>query len=808
MLISNIKITFRHLLQNKLYSSINVIGLAIGISCMLLAVLYWKDERSFDTFHQQNPHLYRITTTLMEHKGDKMHKEGGTGQVQGPAFKAGIPEIVNYTRILGGDISGDVVANDKALRLQLLFVDDSFFNTFSFQLLRGNPQTVLTDIGSAVITESTAMRYFNSIDVVGKLLQLEADPSAKRLGKPMVITGVVKDPPEHSSIRFDVLLPFTFLQLSFTDNNWLDAYLGTYITLRRDANVKAVTQKMAAIFALHAKEQLAENIKRYGFEPGVQYDLQPMTDIHLEPLGKSVGNTESGITNGSSPLYAYMFIGIAVFILLMAGINFVNISLAASLNRAKEVGVRKLIGSSRFQIISQFLGESALLCMIAFLMAVVIAYVSLPVFNRLTGKHILLHESIDVTLLVYLVIILTTITLLTGLYPAKVLSNFKPGAVLYNTPKLSGRSSFGRSLVVVQFSLAVFMLVATLVYYRQMDFMHTKDLGYNPNGVILTFIGGDREVKPVRDYFRNELSREPAVKMVSFGGDRVGSSDVKLKDRTIPAVHKVIDENYLPEMEIPLKAGRNFSAAFPTDKNSAVIVNEAFVKAAGLENPIGAQVKTDEYFDKALKTIVGVAKDFHVGSLREPIQPMVMFMSDWYGGAVLVKFEKAKQKEAMAALQNIYTKMLPQTAYQYVFLDERNAKAYLREEQWQQVIYVATMLSVVICTLGLFGLAHLSTRQRIKEIGVRKILGASVRQIIMLLAGDFLKMVLLSFVIAAPFAWLAMNKWLQDFAYRITIGPGVFILAGLIAIVTAFMAVSVQSIIAATANPVKSLRAE
>lgn len=774
-------ITIRHLWNNKLYSAINITGLAIGISCVILAVLYWQDERNFDTFH--NPHLYRITTTMKE-------TTGGTGQVQGPAFKENIPEILHYTRVMGGDISGDIVANDKAIRLQFLFVDDSFFNTFSFRLLRGNAATALTDIGSAVITESTALRYFNSIDVLGKLLHMEADPSAKRLGRPMVITGVVKDPPKNSSIRFDALFPMKFLQLSFEDHSWENAYLGTYVTLRKDADLTTVMRKFDRIHPAKAAV--------------VHYGLQRMTNIHLAPMSTG-GNAESGVTNVSSPVYSYMFMGIAVFILLMAAINFINISLASSLKRAKEVGVRKIIGGSRFQIIWQFLGESAVLCLVAFLVAMLITFVSLPVFNQLTGKQISWLDALNPALLSCFVAILSAIILLTGLYPAKVLSNFKPIAVLYNSPKLSGRNLLGRGLVVVQFSLAVFLLIATLVYYGQMDFIRTKNLGYNPNQVIRTYISGDRDITQVSDHFRQELSRIPSIETVSFGGERSGASPVKLNGITVPAVHQVIDENYLTALEIPLKTGRDL---LPAEKNSAVIVNEAFVKAAALKDPIGVQIRTDEYFDKVPKTIVGVVKDYHYGSLRETIQPLVMFKSDWYGGGIWVKFKKEKNTSALAALQNIYTKILPQASFQYDFMNERNAKEYLQETQWQTVIRVATLLSVLICSLGLFGLAHLSTRQRFKEIGVRKVLGANIRQIVALLSRDFLQLVMIAFIIATPFAWMVMNSWLEDFAYRIQLGTGVFILAGSIAFAMAFIAVSIQSIIAAMADPVKSLRSE
>lgn len=781
-------ITFRHLWNNKLYSAINITGLAIGISCVILAVLYWQDERSYDTFH--GPDLYRITTTV---KGETF---GGTGQVQGPAFKEGVPEMVNYTRVLGGDISGDIVANNKAIRLQFLFVDDSFFKTFSFKLLRGNAETVLADIGSAVITESTALRYFNSIDVVGKLLHMEADPSAKRLGRPMVITGVVKDPPKNSSIRFDALFPMKFLQLSFEDDSWQSPYMGTYITLRPDADLKTVTQKFDRIHNKH----VAKSNEHYG--------LQRVTDIHLAPLTKGLGSYETGISNVSNPVYSYMFMGISIFILIMAAINFINISLASSLKRAKEVGVRKIIGGSRFHIIRQFLGESAILCLLAFLLAMLIAYFSLPVFNRLTGKQLLPEDGFNPVLLFCFAGILSAIILLTGFYPAKVLSNFKPTAVLYNSAKLSGRGLFGRSLVVVQFTLAVFLLIATLVYYRQMDFIRTKDLGYNPMQVIRTFINGARDVPEISNHFRRELGGESSIEMVSFGGDRGGTSDVKLPDKIVPAVHKVIDENYLPAMEIPLKAGRNLSTAFPTDENSSVIVNEAFVKASGLADPIGVQIRTDEYFDKTPKTIVGVVKDYHYGSLRESIQPLVMFKCSWYAAGILVRFRKEKHTAALTALQKVYTKILPQASFQYDFLHESNAKEYVQEAQWQQVIRIATLLSVFICSLGLFGLAHLSTRQRFKEIGIRKVLGASVQQIVALLTADFLKLVMIAFILATPIAWIVMNNWLKDFAYRIPLGAGLFLLAGAVAIIMAFIAVSIQSIGAAMSNPVKSLRSE
>ncbi|MEJ7586275.1 MAG: ABC transporter permease [Ferruginibacter sp.] len=804
---TSLKISFRHLLQSRLYSAINIIGLATGITCVLLAVLYWKDEHSFDNFHKNNPNLYRITTTSVENRGAHGATTGGTGQVQGPAFKEGVPQVQSYVRIMGGDIFSDIAAENKSLHLQTLFVDDNFFDVFTFKLLRGDPLRALSNINSVVITEKTAQKFFNSIDVVGKMLQMDADPSFKRLGKPLMISGVVANPPKNSSLQFDALFPFKFMQLSFEDTNWLNAYLGTFIVLHPDADIQVVQKQFNKLYAIHSKDQLAEQYKNYGYDPTISYGLQPITDIHLNPLAASSGNAEGGIINASQPLYSYIFMGIALFILLMAAINFINMGIANSLKRAKEVGVRKVAGGSRFQIIVQFLHESAILCVIAFLLSLILINFCLPVFNNVTGKQLLLTESLDGRLLVYFTTMLTTLILLTGIYPAYLLSDFKPSEVLYNKQRLSGRNLFGRGLVVLQFALAVFLLIATIVYYGQMNFIRTKDLGYNPQQIIRTGVGGDRDYKAVVGHLKNELAKEPSIRMLSFGSDGY-PEDMQVNGRILKVQYKPIDENFLPTLEIPLKAGRNIDAPVRAGSENNVVVNESFVKASGMQHPIGQSIRMYRHYDSSRKTIIGVVKDFHFSSLREPIKPVLMYMNEVPDGGMWVKFEKVKQKEALAALERVYKKAMPHAFYQYNFLDELNARQYLQEQRWQQVIIIATIISLVICCLGLFGLAHLSTNRRIKEIGIRKVLGASVGQITALLSGDFLKLVLIAFLIAAPLSWVVMSKWLQDFAYRINIGPGIFLIAGLLAIIVAVAAVSFQAIRAAVANPVKSLRTE
>lgn len=805
MLPNKIKIAWRHLWLNRLYSGINIVGLATGITCMLFAVLYWNDEHHFDAFHKTNPNLYRITTTITGKEG-KESKTGGTGQVQGPAFKAAVPEIKQYVRVFGGEIFNDIRTENKNLKLRPLFVDPDFFDAFTFRLLHGNGKTALSDLSNVVITESTAKKFFNSTDVVGQLLQMDADPSFKRLGKPLLISAVVQDPPPNSSLQFDVLFTFDFLRLSFEDNNWLNAYLSTFLVLHPGADKHAVLKKFERIYAQHAKEQVGDkNFNIYGYDPKIQYGLQPITDIHLNPLNTE-GNSESGVVNGSNPVYSYIFMGIALFVLLMAAINIINITIGSSLKRAKEVGIRKIAGGSRRQIIGLFLNESVILCFIALLFSLVLMYVLLPWFNHLSGKQLLFSAICNAKLLLYATLILLAIIVLTGFYPAYIVSRFKPSEALYNKQKLNGRHMFGRSLVVVQFSLSVFLLIATLVYYGQMHFIRTKNLGYNPSQIIHTTVGGDRDYKTVMGFLKNELEREPSISKVSFGNDG-WKQTATANNRSFNIQYKNIDEHFLATLEVPLQAGRNLSTSFQTDTKDGALVNETFLKVSGLTDPVGKRIKVNRD-DSTLKTIHGVVKDFHFGSLREPIQPMVLYMQDAPDGGIWVKFKTAKQKEAMAALERIYKKAMPDAVYEYHFLDELNAQQYVQEARWQQVINIATGISFVICCLGLFGLAHLSAHQRIKEIGIRKTLGASVGQIVTLLSGSFLKLVLLAFVIAAPVSWLVMNRWLEDFAYRIYIGPGIFLAAGFMAFVIAILAVSIQAVKAAIANPVRSLRSD
>jgi len=800
-----LKTALRHLGKSRLYSVVNIIGLAAGITCTLLAVLYWKDEHSFDTFHKNNPNLYRLITDSRDKQGMRI-ASGGTGQVQGPAFKAAIPEIKEYARILGGDIYSDLAYNGKILKLRPLFVDSSFFNLFTFSVLKGNSATALNGINSVVITESTAKRFFNSTDAIGKMLTMEADPSFEKLNKPLIVSAVVKDPPGNSSLQFDLLFTFRFLQFSFEDDNWLNGYLGTYMVLHPQADKAHVLKKFDAIYQSRAKEQLNSDRNIYGYDPDIRYGLQPMTDVHFNYFLSTSGSNEGGVMNAGNPKYSYAFMGIGLFILLMAVVNFINITLSNSLKRSREVGVRKISGGRSGQIILQFLAESAILCVISFLLSIIFMNVLLPAFNSVTGKQLHFASIIDTNLVLSFIVTLIAVVLLTGLYPALILSRFKAREVLYNKQKLSSRNFFGRGLVILQFSLAVFLLVGAIVYYTQMNFIRTKDLGYNPSHIIRTAVYGDRDYQPVTSYIKNELAKESAVQMISFGGDGY-FEDMEVNNKSFPAMNKPIDENFLPLMNIPVLLGRNL-AATPADSKDAVLVNESFVRSSGLRQPLGQTILINRHYDSAYVKIAGVIKDYHFASLREPVKPMIMHMRQEQDARIWIKIDRMNQQKAMAAIERIYKTAMPNALYQYDFIDELNAKEYLQEQRWQLVVNFSSILAFLICSLGLFGLAHLSTEQRQKEIGVRKVLGANIAQVVSLLTAEFLKLVIVALIIASPLSWLAANAWLQNFAYRINVGWWVFFIAGMATIFIALVTVGVQTIKAALKNPVESLRTE
>lgn len=797
-----LKIAVRQLWQGRLYAVINITGLAVGTACMLFAAIYIADERSFDRFHTNAPNLYRITSTYRE-RGELI-SSGGTGQVQGPAFQARMPEITHYARVMGGDIYGDVRHAHNALKLQLLFVDASFFDVFTFPLLQGDGRTALQNVSSVVITRRTALKFFNRTDVVGELLQMDADPSAMRIGKPLVITGVAKDPPANSSVQFDILFPFEFMKVSFDDTSWLNAYLGTFVVLRPDALPGQVIRKFNRIAGALSQTQRKDHPEA----SAITYGLQKMTDIHLNSQAIPNENGESGIVNTSRPIYSYIFIGMAGFILLMASINFINIHIASSMKRAKEVGIRKATGSSRGAIVIQFLGESTILVGMSMVLALLLVFLFLPAFNHLSQKQIALTRLWSAELLGWLTFIFMVNIACAALYPAWLISRLTPIETLYSRTPLAGRNPAGNVLMVFQFAMAILLGIASIVFYRQMHFIKSKNLGYNPDQIVKLAIQGVRDVQQVHSRFQNELAGDPAFGAISLAGE-FGNRDVVVKGQKMLANVRTVDSDYLPMLEMKLLQGRNFSPAFASDETFGVLVNEAFVKKAGIANPIGQILLPDDYFGKRGLTIVGVVGDFHFNSLKERIGPMIMPMSTHYGGGELwIKISQNKEQYAIKKLETTFRKVLPDAVFEYTFLHDANTRAYATELRWQQIITLATIVAVVICSLGLFGLAHLAIAQRRRETGIRVVLGATGYDIAAGFSKNFIRIIFTAVLLASVAGHYLMLSWLGHFAYHAGLPWWVYACSGAVALVLALLTVFAQALRAAAADPVKVLRSE
>ena len=708
---------------------------------------------------------------------------------------------------MGGDIQLDIVAHNESFRITPLFVDSAFLDIFTFTMLKGNPSTALRDVNSIVLTESSARKIFGDIDVLGEVIAMDSDPSFARLGKPLLVTGIVADPPGNSSIQFDVLLPFPFMQLSFEETNWLISYLSTFVLLHPGSDVDAVTSTFKGIFETHGRKQLGDSRYDYfGFDPQIRYGLQNMSDIHLNPMIPPDESNESGVFNGSSVRYSTAFLTVACFILAMATINFITTTLALTFRRSREVGVRKIVGGQVHQLLTQFLVESALVCLLAFLLSIGITFELLPLFNEVAGKKLAFVHIFDWKLIIYFGLALLFIIVLAGFYPAWWISRLKVVDVLTKQIKPRGRGFSSQALLILQLSIGVFVLTCALIYQAQMKFIRTKDLGYDPHNIVQLEIFGNRNREAVLTFLKNELSREPSIKVMS-SGNKGRFEDITLDQRQMSAMVKRVDEDYLAVMDIPLVAGRNLSNEFAIDLQSSVMVNEALVRSAGWKDPIGQSILIRNNSDTlSSRKVVGVVKDYHFRSLHEPIMPMVLSMKTQDDGDIWIKYDQLRQSEAISALSRTYKLAAPGSVFQYNFLDESNAEEYKVEQRWLSVINFATLLATIICCSGLFGLAHLSARRRIKEVAIRKVLGASVGQLTSMMTKGFIKLVVVALIIALPLCNFIAAHWLSGFAYHIENLWTFLLLSSLIAISVSAITVGLQAATAALINPVNNLR--
>ncbi len=788
------KTAFRNLLHNKVYSFINMAGLSLGLACAMLIMLYVKDEVSFDRFHKNVNNIYRIVS---QRKGNKIP---ATGLLQGPRFTQNVPGIQSFVRV---DNRYEDIKTGAAIQSQsVLHVDSNFFSVFTFPLLSGNPGTCLTEPHSIVLSEDAAKKQFGTTDALGKIMMIKEDSTFVSYK----VTAVAKRCPQNSSVRFEMLLPFKESDADAKDtHNWFNSFLNTFVVLNDKANLQTVEKQMQSFYVADAKQTFYQMLKNDGGNPEDipmgTYFLQPYSDMHLDPDLPAT----TGADNSSNLMYSYILSGIALFVLLIACINFVNLTIARSVKRAKEIGIRKVMGSDRKQLIYQFLGESFLLCTVAFVLAIALVQLLLPLFNELANKALSISYLFDAKLITGYIALYIITGLLSGFYPALVLSGYNPVQTLYSRFQIAGKNYLQKSLVVLQFTLASFLIIAAYTIYAQFNLLTKTNLGYDDNNLVIVNKNGLKNSDAAA--FKNELLKNPNIAGVSVkNAGQWGTGTKNSVGSTVYFAGETVDENYLPLLKIPLIAGRNFSTAFAADSAQSVIVNESFVKAAKWKNPVG---ETLQILGSSNETyhVIGVVKDYHFASLTKKITPQLFNMHGSYG-TYYIKIKPNTAATSLKWIQKIYQQFYPMNPYAYVFKNDENKMQYAGVEKWKQIILFGAILTIFISCIGLFGLSVLSAEKRTKEIGIRKVLGASVSSIISILSADFLKLIFISLIISIPLAWMSTNKWLQNYPYRITLSWWLFVSAGMLVILIALLTISFQSIKTAFANPVKSLRTE
>ena len=769
-------------------------GLTVGMTACFLIFLYIKFELSYDSFHTKADRIYRIVCDIKT--PTEVIKAAGPSWAVPPNVKDEFSEVESFVRVAGED---NVLIRNGDIKFQeenSMWADSAFFQVFDFKLLKGDPRTALAAPFSIVLSETTAKKYFGKKDPLGKTLLITGDAS------PATVTGVMKDIPENSQIKGDLVLSMSTISKEWNknlDQQWGSYGAQAYILLKPGANAKSLESRFPGFLE---KRNGTEMKKGQMF---ATLFLEPMKDVYLRSTRN--GNTTGNINN------VYIFSVVAIFILLIACINFVNLTTARSTERAKEVGIRKVVGAARLQLGKQFIGESIMLCLVAFVLSVIAASLMLPQFNQLSGKTIShgIFENSSYLLSLFLAAI--GIGLLAGIYPALVLSSFKPVVVLKGRFATGSRGILLRKgLVVAQFSISVALIIGTIVVYDQMDYMRNRELGFSKDQMIVMNTDGD----PGKDAFNQAIKSIPTVKSTALSSSVPGSgnpgaySEIENKKGDLQIANLdlyFVDFDYIGQFRMKVLAGRAFSREFGTDTTQAMILNEAAIKMFGYSSPQEAVGRRFKQWGREGK-IVGVIKDFHFRSLQQPIKPLSMRIEPRGSNLVSANVSAVNLPTTLAALENKWKTLIPNRPFTYYFLDEFFDKQYRGEERFGKLFLNFAILAIFISCLGLLGLASYSTMQRTKEIGIRKVMGASVSGIINLLSKEFLALVILSFFIAMPLAWYFMHAWLQDFAYRTQISWWVFALAGGIAVLIAVFTVSFQAIKAAIANPVKSLRTE
>lgn len=798
MLKNYLLITFRNLARHRIYAFINIFGLAIGMAACIVIFLFITDELSFDASHKQKDRIYRLDE-VQSFEGMSPQNVALSMPGMGPNLLNDFPEIENYTRYWNRGEQMYEIGNLQMMVDNTVMVDSTFLKIFDFPLLQGDRNTALDEPHSLVVSEETARKLFGSTDVVGKQLILNNEN--------FQIKGILANVPENSHLQFDVLISISTVTRENPEfnNRWGSNFMVTYLLLEENTDIKALETKFPAFL----QKYMGEDVTKY-----YTLFLQQLADVHLGSMDIEHDYQNYRKFDGT---YIKVFSILAFFVLVIASINFMNLSVARSSTRSKEVGIRKSVGAERGQIIVQFLGESVVLTFIALMLALLIALAFIPYLNAMAERTLSITTIFEnrVPLLTFIIVTLL-VGIVSGFYPAFFISSFQPAKVLKGRLEGLGRKSVLRNaLVVTQFAIAIGLIVGTVLALQQLNYMKNKDIGFNKDQVML--VDMSREANEKFELLRTELLERPHIKGVTASSQRLGNNlhqtggkvkaDTTLRNLSVSQVN--VDYDFLEVYGIQLIEGRNFSRDFSTDAGFAFIINESLVKELGLENPIGAQFGFGWYDNDTLGTIIGVTSDFNFNSLHHQVNTLCMHIHpEWGYSELSIKVDAAGINESIEEVRAVWDEIITDRPFDYSFLDEHFEGLYRADQQMSRVVSIIAGLAIIIACLGLFGLASITTQQRIKEIGIRKILGATLPQLFVTLSKNFAFLIMIAFLVAVPATYLLMQEWLAGFAFRIPINPWVFVFSGAIALSVALVTVSYQTIRAATINPVETLRNE
>lgn len=807
MIFYNLKIAWRKLWRTPMLSAINIGGLSIALACVLLIALFVRDEWSFDRFHDKGDRIVRLVQVQTDTSGDE-RRIGNTGYPQGPAYAAGVPEIESYTRFKGWSMLTKL--GGEGVEAEVRLVDPAFFDMFNIGIVKGNKEGFLRDRKFVVLSESAAKKYFKTTDCLGKTVELEMDEDFE----PFTVSGVVKDMPLNTSIQFDMLvsfereLPLDPKERTEVMADWSSYSLNTFFLLRQGADPKSVEKKLPAVFNANSPVTMQGFMKENGL---VVFDhrLQPFLNMHLDDQFYAT----NGLMNWSDAGYSYLLGGVALLILVIACINFVNIALALALRRSKESGIRKVAGGSRWTLFVQYMTEAWVPAVLALLPAIIFIQLLLPSFNEITGRQFSLQYLFRPGVLSLVLGVVFLVAFLAGTYPALVASGFSPARTLYMRLKLSGKNWVGRSLVVFQFALAIVLIIGTIVINLQFNYMTGDTQGYAKENIIRFHLPYNKKVEFPR--LKQSLLTSSAVQLVAGkGGDWNKTMFYVNGKKTDWTYYEETDDDYLKMIGVPMVKGRYLSYTNVDDTISGCLVNERFVKAYldPAKDPIGQVVESNLSSGdgkRRIHEVKGVVKDYHLSNFKEKIEP-ALFLLDKRNNVfnTLVKYHPGQGGKALSVITSSFRANFPYSIINYQFMQDWNEDQYGEEKRWKVIANYSSVIAILLSCLGLFALSTLAVQQRVKEIGVRKVLGAGMVSIASLLSKDFLKLVLLSLLIAIPVAWYLASRWIKDYAYRIDMSAWIFIGSGALVILLAILTVFYQSWNAAKLNPVKSLRSE